>query len=604
MQDVEDEPLFAERVAGIDIAKAGIEVAVRVPSDTTAGRRQQETRSFRTTRKELLALADWLRSWGVTKVGMESTGDYWKPVYFLLEQQDLDCVLYHAAQVKALPGRPKTDKQDAVRIAKITERGSLPSSFVPPEDIRRLRTRTRYRRTVTQARTAEMQRAGKLLEDAHLKLSSVISDIHGVSGRAMLEAIIAGERNPVRLAQLARGRMRGKIRQLEEALDCSFLTGEHVFILTMMLAAIDGHTARISELTARIEQLTEPYWHQIDQLDAVHGTGIITAQDVIAEIGAGMTVFPTAAHLVSWAKWCPQVARSGGKRKGSNATGRGNRYLSGALGEASMGARPHRLVPRREIPAAEQAHAQTQSPRRDRQLHPDHLPRPATGPRRQLSRPRPRLLRPARRYPPPGPQPPQEPGTPRLQSHPRTPDPRHRPGPARHRLTSPTEIADAAPRRRPLPPAHQRLYFRTRTLTEPVAAPVTGLLFPDTADTVPRRIHPAYGRRPEPSRSPWRTPVMNARHSSGVYRWTGPRPRFLVSRTRIMPSRAWPTSTQLAPPLPLKLAFRQRRSSTRSICPQLPSVSGPAKHLAAVASPRTRSNATAALRTTSGSLIV
>ena len=299
MQDVEDEPLFAERVAGIDIAKAGIEVAVRVPSDTAAGRRQQETRLFRTTRKELLALADWLRSWGVTKVGMESTGDYWKPVYFLLEQQDLDCVLYHAAQVKALPGRPKTDKQDAVWIAKITERGSLPSSFVPPEDIRRLRTHTRYRRTVTQARTAEMQRVEKLLEDAHLKLSSVISDIHGVSGRAMLEAIIAGERNPVRLAQLARGRMRGKIRQLEEALDCSFLTGEHVFILAMMLAAIDGHTARISELTARIEQLTEPYWHQIGQLDAVHGTGIITAQDVIAEIGVDMTVFPTAAHLVS-----------------------------------------------------------------------------------------------------------------------------------------------------------------------------------------------------------------------------------------------------------------------------------------------------------------
>jgi len=192
MQDVEDEPLFAERVAGIDIAKAGIEVAVRVPSDTAAGRRQQETRSFRTTRNELLALADWLRSWGVTKVGMESTGDYWKPVYFLLEQQDLECVLYHAAQVKALPGRPKTDKQDAVWIAKITERGSLPSSFVPPEDIRRLRTHTRYRRTVTQARTAEMQRVEKLLEDAHLKLSSVISDIHGVSGRAMLEAIIAG----------------------------------------------------------------------------------------------------------------------------------------------------------------------------------------------------------------------------------------------------------------------------------------------------------------------------------------------------------------------------------------------------------------------------
>ena len=190
------------------------------------------------------------------------------------------------------------------------------SSVDGPEDIRRLRTHTRYRRTVTQARTAEMQRVEKLLE-AHLNLSSVISDIHGVSGRAMLEAIIAAERNPVRLAQLARGRMRGKIRLLEEALDCSFLTGEHVFILAMMLAAIDDCTARISELTARIEQLTEPYWHQIGQLDAVHGTGIITAQDVIAEIGVDMTVFPTAAHLVSWAKWCPQVARSGGKRKGS-----------------------------------------------------------------------------------------------------------------------------------------------------------------------------------------------------------------------------------------------------------------------------------------------
>jgi transposase len=338
MRDIEDEPLFAERVAGIDIAKAGIEVTIRVPSDRRRGGRQQETRSFRTTRKELLALADWLRSWGVTKVGMESTGDYWKPVYFLLEQQDLDCVLYHAAQVKALPGRPKTDKLDSVWLAKITERGSLPSSFVPPEDIRRLRTHTRYRRTLTQARTAEMQRVEKLLEDAHLKLSSVISDIHGVSGRAMLEAIIAGERNPVTMAQLARGKMRGKIRQLEEALDCSFLTGEHVFILAMMLAAIDSYTARIGELSARIEQLTEPYWHQIQQLDAVPGTGIITAQDVIAEIGVDMAVFPTAAHLVSWAKWCPQVARSGGKRKGSNATGRGNRYLSASLGEASMSA--------------------------------------------------------------------------------------------------------------------------------------------------------------------------------------------------------------------------------------------------------------------------
>jgi transposase len=355
MREVEEEPLFAERAAGIDIAKAGVEVTIRVPSETRAGRRQQETRSFATTRRDLLALADWLRSWRVTRVGMEATGDYWKPVYFVLESQGLDCELYHAAAVKALPGRPKTDRADSVWLARITERGSLPSSFVPPAPIRALRTHTRYRRHLTQARTAEKQRVEKLLEDGHLKLSSVISDIHGVSGRAMLEAIIAGQRNPTALAQLARGTMRGKIARLEEALDCCFLTEAHVAILAMMLAAIDSFTAQIDELTARIEVLAEPYLHQITQLDAVHGTGTISAQDVIAEIGADMTVFPTAAHLVSWAKWCPQVAQSGGKRKGANAAGRGNPYLSAALGEIAisagrtqsfLGAKYRRLVKR------------------------------------------------------------------------------------------------------------------------------------------------------------------------------------------------------------------------------------------------------------------
>ena len=355
MHEVEDEPLFAERVAGIDIAKAGIEVTIRVPSDTRPGRRQQETRSFATTRRDLLALADWLRGWGVTKAGMEATGDYWKPVYFVLESRGFDCQLYHAAQVKALPGRPKTDRADSAWLARITERGMLTSSFVPPEPIRRLRTHTRYRRHLTQARTAEKQRVEKLLEDAHLKLSSVISDIHGVSGRAMLEAIIAGQRNPKVLAQLARGTMRGKITRLEEAPGCSFLSQDHVCILKMMLAAIDGFTAQISELTARIEILTEPYLAQIQQLDAVHGTGTISAQDVTAEIGADMTVFPTASHLVSWAKWCPQVSQSGGKRKGANAAGRGNPYLSAALGEISisasrtqsfLGAKYRRLVKR------------------------------------------------------------------------------------------------------------------------------------------------------------------------------------------------------------------------------------------------------------------
>ena len=338
MQEVEDEPLFAERVAGIDIGKKSVMVTIRVPGDTRKGRRQQETREFRATRAGLLELADWLRCWQVTKAGMEATGDYWKPVYFLLEREGFDCVLYHASQVKALPGRPKTDKLDSVWLAKITERGSLPGSFVPPEDIRRLRTCTRYRRHLTQARTAEKARCEKLLEDAHLKLSSVISDIHGVSGREMLTAIIAGQRNPKVLAQMARTRMRGKIGQLEEALDCSFFTEQHAFILQMMLANIDHLTAQIDELSKKIDVLCEPYERQIAQLDGVPGFGIITAQDIIGEIGVDMSVFPTAGHLCSWARQAPRVSESAGKRKGKNATGRGNPYLGGALGESAANA--------------------------------------------------------------------------------------------------------------------------------------------------------------------------------------------------------------------------------------------------------------------------
>ena len=338
MQEVEDEPLFAERVAGIDIGKKSVMVTIRVPGDTRKGRRQQETREFRATRAGLLELADWLRCWQVTKAGMEATGDYWKPVYFLLEREGFDCVLYHASQVKALPGRPKTDKLDSVWLAKITERGSLPGSFVPPEDIRRLRTHTRYRRHMTQARTAEKARCEKLLEDAHLKLSSVISDIHGVSGREMLTAIIAGQRNPKVLAQMARTRMRGKIGQLEEALDCSFFTEQHAFILQMMLANIDHLTAQIDELSKKIDMLCEPYERQIAQLDGVPGFGIITAQDIIGEIGVDMSVFPTAGHLCSWARQAPRVSESAGKRRGKNATGRGNPYLGGALGESAANA--------------------------------------------------------------------------------------------------------------------------------------------------------------------------------------------------------------------------------------------------------------------------
>src|SRR6201985_3656277 len=217
MEEAEDEPLFCERAAGIDIGKQMIMVTIRVPSDRRKGGRQQETREFGTTRRELLALADWLRCWQGGGAGGEGPSDYWEAGVFSLEQEGFDCLLYQASQVKALPGRPKTDKLDSVWLARITEQGSLAGSFVPPEEIRRLRTPTRYRRKLVQMRTAQKERCEKLLEDAHLKLSSVISDIHGVSGRDMLRAIAAGERNPKVLAQMARGVMRSKIARLEQA---------------------------------------------------------------------------------------------------------------------------------------------------------------------------------------------------------------------------------------------------------------------------------------------------------------------------------------------------------------------------------------------------
>jgi len=338
MEEAADEPLFCERAAGIDIGKQAVMVTVRVPSETRRGGRAQETREFGTTRRQLLELADWLRSWGVERAGMESTSDYWKPVFFLLEQQGLECVLYKAAQVKALPGRPKSDKLDSVWLAKVTERGSLAGSFVPPEDIRRLRTHTRYRRRLTQARTAEKQRAEKLLEDGHLKLSSVISDIHGVSGQEMLRAVIAGERSPLVLAEMARGVMRRKLAALREALDCSFFTQEHAFVLSMMLDNIDHYSAQIAVLDAKIAVLCEPYQRQVAQLDQIPGFGVTTAQDLIAEIGVDMTVFPTAGHLCSWARVAPRPKESGGRRKGGSATGKGSPYIGAALGEAAASA--------------------------------------------------------------------------------------------------------------------------------------------------------------------------------------------------------------------------------------------------------------------------
>ena len=392
MEEAGDEPLFCERAAGIDIGKLLVSVTIRVPSDTRKGGRQQETREFGTTRRQLLEMADWLRCWGVTRAGMEATSDYWKPVYFLLEQQGLDLLLYQASQVKALPGRPKSDKLDSVWLARVTERGSLAGSFVPPEDIRRLRTHTRYRRKLTQARTAEKQRAEKLLEDAHLKLSGVISDIHGVSGRAMLEAVIAGERNPKTLADLARGVMRRKLALLEEALDCSFFTPEHAFVLQMMLGNIDHYTAQIAVLDERIAVLCEPYERQITQLDGIPGFGVTTAQDLIAEIGADMTAFPTAGHLRSWARVAPgpRSPAAGARARARPAAATPTSALPSARPPPAPAAPS---LPRRQAPAPGPAHAQEEGPGRRHENPARHRPRLAGRPGSRVPRTRPRLLR-------------------------------------------------------------------------------------------------------------------------------------------------------------------------------------------------------------------
>jgi transposase len=222
-------------------------------------------------------------------------------------------------------------------LCKVAERQMIRPSFVPPPQIRRLRDVTRYRIDLVSARTAEKQRAEKLLEDAGIKLSVVASDMFGVSGRAMLAALLAGERDPKVLAQLARTSMRRKITALEDAFTGHF-TGHHAFLLGKMLARIDGIDADIAELDAAIEEMVAPFALLVERLDEVPGIGRTAAAVIIAEIGTDMTRFPTAGHLASWAKFAPGVKESAGKKKGSGSTGHGNRYLARILGEAAIGA--------------------------------------------------------------------------------------------------------------------------------------------------------------------------------------------------------------------------------------------------------------------------
>ncbi len=335
LQDSEDTEEIIERVAALDIGKAEVVACIRVPNPDKPGRRAQEITTYSTMTRSLLALADRLRELRVTRVVMEATSDYWKPVFYILEAQGLDPWLVNAKDVKHLPGRPKTDKLDAIWLCKVAERQMLRPSFVPPMEIRLLRDLTRYRTDLVRSRTAEKQRVEKLLEDAQIKLSVVASDIFGVSGREMMAALIAGERDPKALAQLARARMRARIPLLEEAFVGHF-TNHHRFLLTTMLARIDQASADIAAVETRIEELIVPFAQAVEKLDEITGVGITAAHVMIAEIGVDMTRFATAAHLCSWARFAPGVKESAGKNKGRGSTGHGNPYLAGVLGEVAV----------------------------------------------------------------------------------------------------------------------------------------------------------------------------------------------------------------------------------------------------------------------------
>jgi transposase len=369
MEEVTDEPLYRDRVCGIDIGKAGMAATIRVPSDADPARRAQETRSFGTTKREVLALADWLRCWQVPAVVMEATGDYWKPVFCRLEAEGFECVLADAKQVKHLPGRPERDPSDSRWLAACFERGAITSCFVATPEFRIIREHTRYRRDLTAERTREEQRAEKLLESAAIKLSSVVTDLHGVTGRDIMDHLIAGERNPKVLAQLARARARRKISELEAALEgAEFFTPRLAALLARMLARIDQLNASIGELTAVVETLLEPYEEQLQQAESMPGWGRRSAQDAVAETGVDMTRFRTGGHLASWAGRTPLDNQSG-SRSGRAKSKKGNRYLAAITGETAVaagktqtreGARYRRIARRRGKPKAGVALGNTQ----------------------------------------------------------------------------------------------------------------------------------------------------------------------------------------------------------------------------------------------------
>ena len=321
------------RCAGIDVSKRDAKVCVRVQG--VGGRRTSSTvTTWGAMTNQVLALRDHLAGQQVTVVVMEATGDYWRPFYYLLEA-DFQVMLVNARSVRNVPGR-KTDVSDAQWLADLGAHGLVRASFVPPEPIRALRDLTRARTVITRERTREIQRLEKLLEDSGIKLSSVASEITGVSGRLMLQALIdsQGTADPAVMAEFAKGKMRPKIPILTEALNGRF-TAHHAFMAQLYLDRVDAHTRDIQTLSTRIEELMEPFLPARDLLESIPGFSQILAEVFIAETGGDMTQFPTPGQLASWAGVSPGSNESAGRVK-SSKTRPGNRYLKGALGVAAL----------------------------------------------------------------------------------------------------------------------------------------------------------------------------------------------------------------------------------------------------------------------------
>lgn len=294
----------------------------------------QETRTFGTMTGELLELQEWLESEGCTHVGMESTGVYWKPVYAILEGH-FEIVVGNAHHIKNVPGR-KTDVKDSEWIAELLRHGLIPSSFVPPKPIRDLRDLVRYRRKLADSRTAENNRLHKLLETANIKLSSVISDVLGKSGRDMLEALILGKAAPTEMAKLARGKMKSKIPELGPSLEGT-LDEHHRFLLRVQLRRLDEAERDLQELDAEIDRRLAPYREQHERLKQLPGVDSVVAASIIAELGVDMSVFPSERHVSAWAGVCPGSHESAGKRRQTKAR-KGNIHLRTSLVQAACAA--------------------------------------------------------------------------------------------------------------------------------------------------------------------------------------------------------------------------------------------------------------------------